>query len=142
MVCRECFKFTDCPYSTRDGGTQYYGSDLACNNVEELCDQFKDKTDLAAFANEFIDKLSKENIYYGDHIINTIRGLAEGKSIENIPSIEGIKKAKYGEWVVCGDGEYVPFVCTSCSKTTSWYHKQTANFCPNCGAEMLNKEAT
>lgn len=43
---------------------------------------------------------------------------------------------KQGEWVVCGDGEYVPFMCSACGKTTSWYHKQTAKYCPNCGAKM------
>ena len=42
----------------------------------------------------------------------------------------------HGEWVVCGDGEYVPFLCSACGKTTSWYHAQTANYCPNCGAKM------
>ena len=43
---------------------------------------------------------------------------------------------RHGEWIVCGDGEYVPFMCSACGKTTSWYHKQTANYCPNCGAKM------
>ena len=43
---------------------------------------------------------------------------------------------KHGRWVVCGDGEYVPFMCSACGKTTSWYHAQTANYCPNCGAKM------
>lgn len=42
----------------------------------------------------------------------------------------------HGEWVVCGDGEYVPFMCSACGNTTSWYHAQTANYCPNCGATM------
>ena len=47
-----------------------------------------------------------------------------------------VAKVKHGKWVVCGDGEYVPFICSACGKTTSWYHKQTANYCPNCGAKM------
>lgn len=47
-----------------------------------------------------------------------------------------IALVKHAEWVASGDGEYVPFVCTACCKTTSWYHKQTANYCPNCGAKM------
>ena len=47
---------------------------------------------------------------------------------------------KQGEWVVCGDGERVPFMCTHCGKTTSWYHKQTAKYCPNCGARMKGEE--
>jgi predicted RNA-binding Zn-ribbon protein involved in translation (DUF1610 family) len=48
-------------------------------------------------------------------------------------------EVKHGEWVVCGDGKYVPFMCSACGKTTSWYHKQTANYCPNCGAKMDGK---
>ena len=46
---------------------------------------------------------------------------------------------RHGEWIVCGDGEYVPFVCSACGKTTSWYHAQTAKYCPNCGAKMEAK---
>ena len=46
------------------------------------------------------------------------------------------QKVKHGEWIVCGDGEYVPFMCTACGKTTSWYNAQTSNYCPNCGAKM------
>ena len=41
-----------------------------------------------------------------------------------------------GEWIVCGDGEYVPFMCSACGKTSSWYLAQTASYCPNCGAKM------
>ena len=46
------------------------------------------------------------------------------------------KEVKHGEWIVCGDGKYVPFMCSACGKTTLWYHAQTANYCPNCGAKM------
>lgn len=56
------------------------------------------------------------------------------KSPEGCP--ENCTDEKQGEWVVCGDGERVPFICTHCGKTTSWYHKQTAKYCPNCGARM------
>lgn len=41
-----------------------------------------------------------------------------------------------GEWIVCGDGEHVPFMCSACGKTSSWYHAQTASYCPHCGAKM------
>lgn len=51
------------------------------------------------------------------------------------PTVDAVEVV-HGEWVVCGDGEYVPFMCSACGKTTSWYHAQTANFCPNCGATM------
>ena len=48
-------------------------------------------------------------------------------------------RPKNGEWVVCGDGDYVPFKCTACGNNTSWYHKQTAKYCPNCGAKMFRE---
>ena len=51
------------------------------------------------------------------------------------PTVDAVEVV-HGEWVVCGDGEYVPFMCSACGKTTSWYHAQTANYCPNCGAKM------
>ena len=56
-------------------------------------------------------------------------------AIINAPTVDA-REVVHGEWVVCGDGEYVPFMCSACGKTTSWYHKQTANYCPNCGAKM------
>ena len=41
-----------------------------------------------------------------------------------------------GEWIVCGDGEYVPSMCTVCGKISSWHTVQSAKYCPNWGAEM------
>lgn len=42
MTCRDCFGFSDClDYES----TPYYGLDCACNNVEELCENFKNKAD-------------------------------------------------------------------------------------------------
>ena len=55
--------------------------------------------------------------------------------LEDCPTVDAVEVV-HGEWVVCGDGEYVPFMCSACGKTTSWYHAQTANYCPNCGADM------
>ena len=55
--------------------------------------------------------------------------------IDEAPTVDAVEVV-HGEWVVCGDGEYVPFMCSACGKTTSWYHAQTANYCPNCGADM------
>lgn len=57
------------------------------------------------------------------------------EDIRNIPKAD-VQEIKHGEWIVCGDGKYVPFMCTACGKTTSWYHKQVADFCPRCGAKM------
>lgn len=66
-------------------------------------------------------------------------GLAEMYDVKWLvdaqPTVDAVPVV-HGEWVVCGDGEYVPFMCSACGKTTSWYHAQTANYCPNCGAKM------
>lgn len=54
---------------------------------------------------------------------------------EQVPDIT----SRIGRWVVCGDRDYVPFKCTACGNNTSWYHKQTAKYCPNCGAKMIKE---
>lgn len=42
MTCRDCISFAEClEYES----TPYYGLDAACNNVEELCENFKNKAD-------------------------------------------------------------------------------------------------
>ena len=42
------------------------------------------------------------------------------------------------EWVVCGDGENVPYLCSHCGKTVPaiLIEKYPHNYCPNCGAKM------
>ena len=39
--------------------------------------------------------------------------------IDACPTVAAVE-VSHGEWVVCGDGEYVPFMCSACGKTTSW----------------------
>lgn len=42
-----------------------------------------------------------------------------------------------GEWVVCGDGDNVPWMCSHCGKTTAHKYKTMyGKYCPNCGARM------
>ena len=71
-----------------------------------------------------------ENIWCTQHELWRLHNF-----IESLPTVDAVEVV-HGEWVVCGDGEYVPFMCSACGKTTSWYHAQTANYCPNCGAKM------
>lgn len=67
---------------------------------------------------------------------NLFPGLLEAIDfVKDFPTVDAVEVV-HGEWIVCGDGEYVPFMCSHCGKTTSWYHAQTANYCPNCGAKM------
>lgn len=43
----------------------------------------------------------------------------------------------HGEWVVCGDGENVPWMCSHCGKTTAHKYKTMyGKYCPNCGSKM------
>lgn len=43
----------------------------------------------------------------------------------------------HAEWVVCGDGDNVPWMCSHCGKTTAHKYKVIyGKYCPNCGAKM------
>lgn len=53
----------------------------------------------------------------------------------------GVVVREKGEWVVCGDGDNVPWMCSHCGKTTAHKYKvMYGNFCPNCGADMRKGE--
>jgi predicted RNA-binding Zn-ribbon protein involved in translation (DUF1610 family) len=80
---------------------------------------------------DYINREAVRNELYDADAI-TMKGVAILNNFQSADVVE----VKHGEWIVCGDGEYVPFMCSACGKTTSWYHKQTANYCPNCGAKM------
>ena len=45
------------------------------------------------------------------------------------------------EFVRCGDGKSVPYMCTHCGKTVpaNLVEIWGANFCPNCGADMQRR---
>ena len=95
-------------------------------------------------ANKLVSKINKLEIFYftGEtdvavHDCQMVELGAVLAEIDDAPTVDAVEVV-HGEWVVCGDGEYVPFMCSACGKTTSWYHKQTANYCPNCGAYMMD----
>ena len=49
-----------------------------------------------------------------------------------------VAQVRHGEWVVCGDGDNVPWMCSHCGKTTAHKYKvMYGKYCPNCGAKML-----
>ena len=49
-----------------------------------------------------------------------------------------VAPVRYGEWVVCGDGDNVPWMCSHCGKTTAHKHKvMYGKYCPNGGAKMM-----
>lgn len=43
----------------------------------------------------------------------------------------------HAEWIVCGDGDNVPWMCSHCGKTTAHKYKvMYGKYCPNCWAKM------
>lgn len=48
-----------------------------------------------------------------------------------------VAQVVHAEWVVCGDGDNVPWMCSHCGKTTAHKYKVIyGKYCPNCGAKM------
>ena len=48
-----------------------------------------------------------------------------------------VAPVRHGEWVACGDGDNVPWMCSHCGKTTAHKYKvMYGKYCPNCGAKM------
>ena len=73
-------------------------------------------------------------------LINLISRIVVPYFAEQIADLliaHGVVFAVSGEWVVCGDGENVPWMCSHCGKTTDHKYKNMyGKFCPNCGARM------
>lgn len=56
--------------------------------------------------------------------------------IDSIPAAD-VASVVHAEWVVCGDGDNVPWMCSHCGKTTAHKYKVIyGKYCPNCGAKM------
>lgn len=56
--------------------------------------------------------------------------------IDNMPTVDAVP-VRHAEWVVCGDGDNVPWMCSHCGKTTAHKYKVIyGKYCPNCGAMM------
>lgn len=54
----------------------------------------------------------------------------------SIPAAD-VAPVVHAEWVVCGDGDNVPWMCSHCGKTTAHKYKVIyGKYCPNCGAKM------
>jgi hypothetical protein len=68
--------------------------------------------------------------------------MQDGCSAKNLQSISDVPAAdvapvRHAEWVVCGDGDNVPWMCSHCGKTTAHKYKVIyGKYCPHCGAKM------
>ena len=59
------------------------------------------------------------------------------KSMIHSEKAADVAPVRHGEWVACGDGDNVPWVCSHCGKTTdNKYKVMYGKYCPNCGAKM------
>lgn len=58
------------------------------------------------------------------------------EAIDSIPAAD-VAPVRHAEWVVCGDGDNVPWMCSHCGKTTAHKYKVIyGKYCPHCGAIM------
>lgn len=81
--------------------------------------------------------LSKFNIDDMMNVNGTLILLNDArKAIKDAPSAD-VAPVRHGEWIVCGDGDNVPWMCSHCGRTTaSKYKIAYGKYCPNCGAKM------
>jgi hypothetical protein len=64
------------------------------------------------------------------------KGLEPSQYIEILPAAD-VAPVRHAEWVVCGDGDNVPWMCSHCGKTTAHKYKvMYGKYCPHCGAIM------
>lgn len=86
-------------------------------------------------------KRIKEVYCVGCNSYNGVRCRACGTGdaidiIEDAPAAD-VAPVVHAEWVVCGDGDNVPWMCSHCGKTTAHKYKvMYGKYCPNCGAKM------
>lgn len=59
--------------------------------------------------------------------------------IEAAPKMDA-EFVRHGQWVVCGDGEYTPFMCSCCGKTTLWYHGKRLTTAPTAVQKWIGGE--
>lgn len=84
----------------------------------------------------YADKLINEIVFH-TNLPTDIKEEIED-IIQNAPPVE--PERGHGEWVLGGyDDMY--YVCNKCGhKQSEYYSKPTANFCPNCGVDMREKQ--
>ena len=62
-------------------------------------------------------------------------------AICDLPAAD-VAPVRHGEWIVCGDGNNVPWMCSHCGKTiTRKFKMMYGKYCPNCGAKMDKEDS-
>lgn len=62
MTCKDCYHCDVC--SEKDGTTNFYGKKIACNDVDKICQYFKDKSLIIELPIKATDKLKEESTKY------------------------------------------------------------------------------
>lgn len=64
------------------------------------------------------------------------KGLEPSQYIGALPAAD-VAPVVHAEWIVCGDGDNVPWMCSHCGKTTDHKYKVIyGKYCPHCWAKM------
>lgn len=65
----------------------------------------------------------------------------ELKAFDLIPAAD-VRPVVKAEFVRCGDGKGVPYMCSHCGRTTpaNMVEIWGVNYCPNCGADMRKEK--
>ena len=83
--------------------------------------------------------VEREAVYRAFFTNDTLSGYEKAyckEIIKKIPAAD-VAPVRHGEWIVCGDGDNVPWMCSHCGKTTAHKYKvMYGKYCPNCGAKM------
>lgn len=80
--------------------------------------------------------IAGHSYYHGDRILAALTCIAEGKKVNPVRPSD-VAPVVHAEWVVCGDGDNVPWMCSHCSKTTAHKYKvMYGEYCPHCWAKM------
>lgn len=68
MTCKYCYHYDVC--SEKDGTTNFYGKEFACNDVEKRCQYFKNKSLVVELPCKIGDKAYKviKSEHFGNHI--------------------------------------------------------------------------
>lgn len=64
MTCKDCYHNDVC--SKKDGTTNFYGKEYACNDVEKRCQNFKDKSRIVELPCDVGDKIYCDGKYFAD----------------------------------------------------------------------------
>ena len=83
-------------------------------------------------ANELMDKLLRK--YCKDCLKRLIqcRGCKVDEMTDAVAEAPTIDPKRHGLWIKMSDADGIFYGCSECGE----WHKETSNYCPNCGVKM------